>query len=60
MVMRASIPEVYQLWSKAQGIIHIVNVDMLIFLKIVGIEVYHVLSTFKRDFDYKEDIRAEV
>ena len=53
MVMGASIPEVYQLWSKSQGIIHMVNLAMLPFLTIFGIEVDHGMSPFKSYFDSK-------
>ena len=60
MVIGASIPEVYQLWSKSQGIIHMVNLAMLPFLTIFGIEVDHGMSPFKRYFDSKEDIMAAV
>ena len=46
VVVKPNTPTVYKLWSEAQGIMHMVNVAMLLFLRLFCIYVYHAISCF--------------
>ena len=53
-------PAIYQLFSKVQGIIHMVNSIMKHFLKHFGAEKEDGLSPFCRYFASKEEIKHEL
>ena len=58
--MEPNTPAVYQLWSEAQGIIYMVNADMLLIFRFFCIKLDHVLSPFSGKFYFKEDLRSAV
>ena len=53
-------PDIYQLFSESQGIIHIVNAVMKPFLKCFGVKEENGLSLFCRDFSSKEEPKHEL
>ena len=53
-------PDIYQLFSDSQGIIHVVNAVMKPFLKCFGVEGGNGLSLFCRGFESKEELKHEL
>ena len=53
-------PDIYQLFSESQGIIHMINAVMKPFLKCFGFEEENVLSLFCRDFSSKEELKHQL